>query len=390
MATKRTKAQVSSTPSSHPLPSKTSLRRFFTEKQETDMRSKMAAAEKSPASSAPASPAPSESSTEGTDIKSILTQLPSKLDLEAMFSKMERSFGDKLQSLHEEVSHIGNRVQLLEEGGETIALQIHNMQTLQQTQNEALIFLQRKIEDLDNRGRRNNLRIRGIPEAPEGTNENITQTLTNLFNQHLGRPVDTPIKLDRAHRAIRPKVLANETPRDIICRIHHFPIKEMILQKAKQIRDITFSDRKVQIFQDLAQSTLIARRALRPITKALSDRNIRFHWAYPFSLVVNRPREDALDINSGGCLDVPTSSGHTYRCGGRLDWPIHGTGQAIVLEGQMAAQPQETREAGSLRKRTAHDTKRKCHETDLIDLLYPFTLLKMPKTQRRLPQSTPS
>ncbi|CAH2295381.1 Hypothetical predicted protein [Pelobates cultripes] len=288
MATKRTKAQVSSTPSSHPLPSKTSLRRFFTEKQETDMRSKMAAAEKSPASSAPASPAPSESSTEGTDIKSILTQLPSKLDLEAMFSKMERSFGDKLQSLHEEVSHIGNRVQLLEEGGETIALQIHNMQTLQQTQNEALIFLQKKIEDLDNRGRRNNLRIRGIPEAPEGTNENITQTLTNLFNQLLGRPVDTPIKLDRVHRAIRPKVLANETPRDIICRIHHFPIKETILQKAKQIRDITFSDRKVQIFQDLAQSTLIARRALRPITKALSDRNICFRWAYPFALVVNR------------------------------------------------------------------------------------------------------
>ncbi|CAH2293191.1 Hypothetical predicted protein [Pelobates cultripes] len=105
MATKRLKAQASSTPSSNLLPSKTSLRRFFTEKQETDMRSKMAAAEKSPASSAPASPAPSDSSTEGTDIKTILTQLPSKLDLEAMFSKMERSFGDKLQSLHEETPY---------------------------------------------------------------------------------------------------------------------------------------------------------------------------------------------------------------------------------------------------------------------------------------------
>ncbi|CAH2282199.1 Hypothetical predicted protein [Pelobates cultripes] len=183
MATKRSKAQAGSTPSSTLTSSKTSLWRFFKEKQEADMRSKMAAAEKSPASSAPASPAPSDSSTEEADIKTILTQLPSKLDLEAMFSKIERNFGAKLQSLHEEVSHIGNRVQTLEEEGETTALQMHNIQTLQQTQNEALIFLQRKIEDLGNRGRRNNLRIRGIPETPEGTSENIPQTLTNLFNQ---------------------------------------------------------------------------------------------------------------------------------------------------------------------------------------------------------------
>ncbi|CAH2255102.1 Hypothetical predicted protein [Pelobates cultripes] len=248
----------------------------------------MAAAEKSPASSVPASPAPSHSSTEGADIKTILTQLPSKLDLEEMFSKMERSFGAKLQSLHEEVSHIGNRVQTLEEEGETTALQMHNIQTLQQTQNEALIFLQRKIEDLGNRGRRNNLRIGGIPETPEGTSENIPQTLTNLFNQLLGRLLDTPIKFDRAHRAIRLRALTNEKPRDIICRLHHFPLKETILQKGKQVRDITFGNCKVQIFQDLVQSTLIVRRALCPITKALSDRNIRFRWAYLFALVVNR------------------------------------------------------------------------------------------------------
>ncbi|CAH2329668.1 Hypothetical predicted protein [Pelobates cultripes] len=40
------------------------------------------------------------------------------------------------------------------------------------------------------------------------------------------------------------------------------------------------------VFQDLAQSTLIAQRALRPVTKALSERNIRFRWNYPFALVV--------------------------------------------------------------------------------------------------------
>ncbi|CAH2219215.1 Hypothetical predicted protein [Pelobates cultripes] len=99
---------------------------------------------------------------EGVDLKMLLTQVPSKLDLKAMFSKMEKSFGAKLQTLHEE-------------------------------------------------------------------------------KQFCKRP--------------------------------------------GKIRDIAYGDDKV-IFQDLAQSTLIARRALHPITTALSETNIRFRWSFPFALVV--------------------------------------------------------------------------------------------------------
>ncbi|CAH2297448.1 Hypothetical predicted protein [Pelobates cultripes] len=248
----------------------------------------MAAMEKSPAHSAPSSPATSENSLEGSNLKPLLSQLPSKLDLELMFSKMERSFGDKIQSLHKEVSQIGHRVQTLEEEGKARALHITNIQSLQQTHNEAILFLQRKIEDLDNRGRRNNLRIRGLPETQEGETEDIILLLTGLFNKILGRPLDTVIKFDRTHRAIRPRALSQDTTRDIICKIHHFPLKEAILQKARRLRNIKHGDHQVLIFQDLTQSTLIARRALQPITAALSDMNIRYRWVYPFALVVTQ------------------------------------------------------------------------------------------------------
>ncbi|CAH2325024.1 Hypothetical predicted protein [Pelobates cultripes] len=201
---------------------------------------------------------------------------------------MEKTFVDKLATLHEEVSHVGNRMQTLDEEGITTALQLTKIQSLQQTHNEAILFLQRKIEDLDNRGRRNNLRIRGLPEAPDGESENVTLTLTSLFNKLLNRPHDTSINFDRAHRAVRPKALPNEKPRDVICRLHHYPLKETILQKAKQLREIIHTDHKILIFQDLAQSTLIARSALRPDTSALTERNIRFRWSFPFALLVNR------------------------------------------------------------------------------------------------------
>ncbi|CAH2322241.1 Hypothetical predicted protein [Pelobates cultripes] len=49
---------------------------------------------------------------------------------------------------------------------------------------------------------------------------------------------------------------------------------------------MTHNDHKV--FQDLAQSTLIVRRVLRPVTAALSECNIRFRWSFPFALFVNR------------------------------------------------------------------------------------------------------
>ncbi|CAH2223223.1 Hypothetical predicted protein, partial [Pelobates cultripes] len=57
----------------------------------------MATAGKSPISSAP-----SDSSMEGANLRTLLTQLPSKTDLKVMFSKMEKSFGEKLQTFRKE------------------------------------------------------------------------------------------------------------------------------------------------------------------------------------------------------------------------------------------------------------------------------------------------
>lgn len=58
------------------------------------------------------------------------------------------------------------------------------------------------LEDLDNRGRRNNIRIRGLPEADSAEN------LPGLFNQILGEPPTHQIKLDRA---LRPKKTTEES-----------------------------------------------------------------------------------------------------------------------------------------------------------------------------------
>ncbi|XP_053545679.1 olfactory receptor 1G1-like [Bombina bombina] len=71
-----------------------------------------------------------------------------------------------------------------------------------------------KLEDIENRSRRHNLRIRGILEsiAPDV----LDAYLQRLF-QHLKGPTFTPlIAMDRFHRALRPKPKEGQPPRDVI------------------------------------------------------------------------------------------------------------------------------------------------------------------------------
>lgn len=58
---------------------------------------------------------------------------------------------------------------------------IHRLERVTSSQPQHLININEHLEDLDNRGRRNNIRVRGIPESVEA--EQITPDLTKGFQQ---------------------------------------------------------------------------------------------------------------------------------------------------------------------------------------------------------------
>lgn len=91
--------------------------------------------------------------------------------------------------------------------------------------------IQRHVEDLDNRGRRHNLRIRGMPETV--STDHLSPAVTSLFNDLLNRPPLTQITMERIHRALRPKGRDTDPPWDIICCIVDFRLKEEILRQAR-------------------------------------------------------------------------------------------------------------------------------------------------------------
>ncbi|CAH2284702.1 Hypothetical predicted protein [Pelobates cultripes] len=73
-----------------------------------------------------------------------------------------------------------NRVKEVEAESQHAALRQQEAEVATTRQGSMNLELRRQVEDIDNRGRRINVRIRGLPE------ESLQEVLTGLFTQLLG------------------------------------------------------------------------------------------------------------------------------------------------------------------------------------------------------------
>lgn len=90
-------------------------------------------------------------------------------------------------------------VETVESAAMVHGVAIKQVQRVTDTHAQHLIEIHHHIEDLDNRGRRRNLRIRGIPKNIEGPQKQ--PAVWAICNTLLGRPPDAPIdgKMSQGH-----------------------------------------------------------------------------------------------------------------------------------------------------------------------------------------------
>lgn len=138
------------------------------------------------------------------------------------------------------------------------------------------------MEDLDNRGRLHNLWVRGLPETVD--TEQLTATITGLFNNLIDRPVQTAIEMERILRTLRPKGRYIDPPRDVICCLVDYRLKEGILSKARNRIHLSHGGSDIHIYQDFSSITLQHRRDLKPLIVTLRAKGIHYRWKFPFDL----------------------------------------------------------------------------------------------------------
>lgn len=110
------------------------------------------------------------------------------------------------------------------------------------------------MEDAKNRTKRNNIRLKGIPEATLGAD--LLASVVAIFNQLLGDPPSNVIEINPVYRVPVMRDVSLTAPQDVLCCVHFFTIKEAIMRAARQKGPLDFDEAQVHLFLDLCHHTL--------------------------------------------------------------------------------------------------------------------------------------
>lgn len=208
--------------------------------------------------------------------------------LQADIAAVTDELTSSLATMQRSIDNQEDRLKEVEKSATATSDSVTALETLVNKLKSEVGDLQTKCEDLENRSRRNNIRLVGVPEGLEGTSptEFISKLLQKLL--HLD---DVPL-LDRAHRSLQAKPRPNQPPRAFVIRVHYFHIRELILRQARQMRSLTVDGRPVHVFPDLSSTEAKRRAAFGDVRKRLrAIHGARFGFRYPAKLRITLPGE---------------------------------------------------------------------------------------------------
>lgn len=223
------------------------------------------------------------------DIRKLIQALPTKEDIRILMSELK-------VAVREELSEVGAKIEIMEsrlcrlcscESLQTSTdARISVLESELKLQHQKLLILQLQAEDSENRGRKNNVGIKGISETIK--TPDLRKTAINIFNKYLGNPPDTHIELDRVHRSPVGFIPEQGSPRDVLCRVHFYKIKEDIMRAVWQKGVLEFAGQEVQVFPDLCRLTKIRRRLMRPLLDEIRAKGATYRWGYPLALTIKK------------------------------------------------------------------------------------------------------
>lgn len=219
-------------------------------------------------------------------IWALLQKLPTREDLDSVAVRMETALRWEIVGIKQEMAEVIARVSSLETDTSALRQGVSAVQATYEEVTDQIAQLHLLIDDLENRNRRRNIRIRGLPEATRQAD--LKLTVTAIFNDFLERPTETPVAIDRVHRTLGPRDPTEDRPRDILCCLHNYSVKEDILQRAWRRGNIDFDGAQITLLPDVSRRTLQMRRCLKPLLEKFGDQGITYKWGHPFHLIARK------------------------------------------------------------------------------------------------------
>lgn len=145
--------------------------------------------------------------------------------------------------------------------------------------------LESRAEDQENRNRRNNLRLVGLPEGVEGRDP-------EAYTEHLLRtllpqaPFSTHFAVERAHRMPSVRGPPGAPPRTFIFRMLNFRDRDLILREARRAGELRSENAKIMLFPDYSVETQRQRRTFDQVKAQMRTRGLKYSMLFPARLRV--------------------------------------------------------------------------------------------------------
>ena len=150
-----------------------------------------------------------------------------------------------------------------------------------------------KIDDLENRSRRNNVRFHGIPEGEENIHQNTEVFIENFVRENL--KINLPAEsIQRAHR-VGPR--NSNHPRAIVANFQKFKDKDAVVKAGPKERP-TFKGNKVFVNHDFSSIVMEKRKHLLPLLEEKRKENKRAWLHYDKLIYIEDGSLKALRVDS--------------------------------------------------------------------------------------------
>ena len=173
---------------------------------------------------------------------------------------------DKVTDQQKEIDGLRSSVSFLEDKCRSMTTSVNSLNDGNQ---HDIRKLETKIDDLQNRSRRNNIIILGIPEGSEG-NKSCDEFVSNFFDSHMNLEDGSEIQIEMAHRTPTYRSSnhgnADNTPRPrpIHSKLLRYPDRQYLLkQAAKSLRNNPYKGSKIYISDDVTSYTRNTHKQLR-------------------------------------------------------------------------------------------------------------------------------
>uniref|UniRef100_H3A1Z4 L1 transposable element RRM domain-containing protein n=1 Tax=Latimeria chalumnae TaxID=7897 RepID=H3A1Z4_LATCH len=146
-----------------------------------------------------------------------------------------------------------------------------------------------RIEDLENRSRRNNLRILGFPEGVEDGNP--VKFLREILPELLDLEEGQLLEIERAHHTLATRPMPEQHPRAFIVKFLCYPTRELFLHLARNKSQIKWKDHRISLFPDWSRDLQQKRQCFWEVRRSLREKNIKYGLFYPAILKVTHNGE---------------------------------------------------------------------------------------------------